>query len=120
MTTVHYTVGTITLVLYLVTLILNIRTAVSGSAFSWQRMVSFAAATGLVIQYTLGFSLLGSGNSVTAWHFLLALAAILPVGMEHGLAASKPGTKERGRIAALANVLTFVLVAVAWQLGTSS
>jgi hypothetical protein len=120
MSTVHLTIGTLVLVGFLLSLILNIRTAMTGTSYTWQRGVTFGAATLLVLQYALGFSLLGSGESITAVHFLIALAAILPLGLEHGYAMSRPTAKERGRYAALANLLTLILVAIAWQIGNSN
>jgi hypothetical protein len=120
MTTVHYTVGTLVLVGFLLLLVLNIRTAMSGNSFSWQRGVSYGAATLLLLQYMLGFTLLGEGKDVTAVHYLLAFAAILPIGLEHGYANSRPSAKARGQYAALANLLTLIIVAIAWQIGQSN
>lgn len=117
MNTVHMTVGTLVIVGYLVTFILNIRTARSGQEFSWQKIVSFGAATLLLVQYMLGFSLLGEGSDITAFHYLIALAAIIPVGMEHGYASQRPDAVERGKMAALANLFTLVLVLVAYMFG---
>jgi hypothetical protein len=120
MTEVHYTVGTLVLVGFLLTLILNIRTATTGNSVSWQRGVSFGAATLLLLQYMLGFSLLGEGKDITGVHFLIALLAVLPVGLEHGYASTRPNAKARGQWAALANLLTLILVAIAWQIGQSN
>ena len=78
------------------------------------------AATLLIVQYVFGFSLLGEGKGISGFHFLIALAAILPVGLEHGYAASRPDAKSRGRYAALANLLTLILVGIAWQIGNSN
>lgn len=120
MTNVHMIVGSAVVVAYVVVLLLNLRTAGTGAEFSWQKMVTYVAATLLLIQYTLGFALLGGGNSISAYHFLLGLSAILPVGMEHGFANQRPTAKERDRIAALANVATLVLVLAAYLIGQSN
>lgn len=117
MTNVHMIVGSALVVAYLVVLVLNLRTASTGAEFSWQKIVSFTAATLLVLQYMLGFSLLGEGNDISGFHYLIALVAILPVGMEHGYGSQRPGAKERGKIGALANVATLVLVLVAYMIG---
>ncbi|MBA2470532.1 MAG: hypothetical protein H0V37_14095 [Chloroflexia bacterium] len=117
MTNVHMIVGSAVVVAYLAVLVLNLRTASSGAEFSWQKMVSFGAATLLLVQYVLGFSLLGEGNDIPAFHFLLALAAILPVGIEHGYGSQRPAAKDRGKIGALANVMTLILVLVAYLIG---
>ncbi len=117
MTNVHMIVGSAVVVAYLIVLVLNVRTASTGADFSWQKFVSFTAATLLLVQYVLGFSLLGEGNNIPALHFLIALAAILPVGMEHGYGSQRPNAKERGKIGALANVATLVLVLAAYLIG---
>lgn len=117
MTNVHMIVGSAVVVAYLVMLALNLRTAASGAEFSWQKVVSYTAATLLLVQYVLGFSLLGEGNDIPAFHFLIALAAILPVGMEHGFGSQRPAAKDRGKINALANVATLLLVLVAYLIG---
>ncbi|MEJ7901318.1 MAG: hypothetical protein WKF63_05690 [Thermomicrobiales bacterium] len=117
MTNVHMIVGSAVVVAYLTILVLNLRTASTGAEFTWQKFVSFAAATLLILQYMLGFSLLGEGNDISGFHYLIALVAILPVGMEHGFASQRPAAKDRGKIAALANVATLVLVIVAYLIG---
>lgn len=117
MTNVHMIVGSAVVVAYLVVLGLNLRTGSTGAEFSWQKIVSFGAATLLLLQYMLGFSLLGEGNDVPAFHFLIALAAILPVGMEHGFASQRPAARDRGKIGALANAATLVLVLAAYVIG---
>ncbi len=117
MTNVHMIVGSAVVVAYVVVLVLNLRTASTGAEFSWQKVVTYVAATLLLIQYTLGFSLLGEGNDISAFHFLLGLAAIPPVGMEHGFANQRPTAKDRGKIGALAIVATLVLVLVAYMIG---
>ncbi len=120
MSNVHMIVGSVVVVAYFVVLLLNLRTAASGAEFAWQKMITYVAATLLLIQFTLGFSLLGNGNSISAYHFLLGLSAILPVGMEHGFANQRPVAKDRGKIAALANVATLVLVLSTYLIGEMS
>jgi hypothetical protein len=120
MTNIHMIVGTLVIVGYLAVLALNIRSAATGREFSWQKIVSFGAATLLVLQYMLGFSLLGEGRSITSWHFLIALCAIIPIGFEHGYASQRPSVVERGKLAAMANVFTLVIVIVAYMFGELS
>ena len=117
MTNIHMIVGTLVIVGFLVVLILNIRSAATGREFSWQKMVSFGAATLLLLQYMLGFSLLGEGKSITSWHFLIALCAIIPVGFEHAYASQRPSIVERSKLAAMANAFTLVIVIVAYLFG---
>ncbi|HYJ12044.1 MAG TPA: hypothetical protein VEW66_00510 [Thermomicrobiales bacterium] len=117
MTSIHMIVGTLVIVGYVVVLALNIRSATTGREYSWQKMVSFGAATVLILQYMLGFSLLGEGKSITSWHYLIALCAIIPVGFEHGYASQRASIVERGKLAAMANVFTLVIVIVAYMFG---
>lgn len=120
MTNVHMIVGSAVVVAYVIVLAFNLRTAATGAEFSRQKMVTYVAATLLLIQYTLGFSLLGGGNNISGFHYLIALVAILPVGMEHGFASQRPAARDRGKIGALANVATLVLVLVAYLIGQSN
>jgi len=68
----------------------------------------------------LGFTLLGQDKEVSGWHFLIALLAILPVGMEHGFGSQRPSVVDRGKIGALANVMTLVIVLIAYIIGETS
>ncbi len=120
MANVHMIVGSLVVLGYVITLILNVRTAATSAEFSWQKMVSFGSATLLLLQYLLGFSLLGSDGEISAMHYIIALAAILPVGFEHAYASQQPSSKDRGKLAALANVATLVLVLVAYLIGQSN
>jgi len=120
MANVHMTVGSLVILGFLITLGLNIRTAMTGNEASWQKLVSFGSATLLVLQYLLGFSLLGDDHSITAWHYLIALSAIIPVGFEHGYASQRTDAVERGKLGAVANVATLVLVLVAYVIGQSN
>ena len=119
MANVHMIVGSLVIVAYLASLVLNIMVARSGNDIPLRRTISMVAATALLIQYGLGFSLLGS-HSITAWHYLIALFAIIPVGFEHGMAAQRPDATERGKLGALANVVTLVLILVAYMIGQSN
>lgn len=118
MTNIHMIVGSAVVVAYVLIFALNVRTGATGKEFSWQKMVSFGAATLLLLQYMLGFSLLlGEGKSITSWHFLIALCAIIPVGFEHGYASQRKSAVERGKLSAMANLFTIVVVIVAYLFG---
>jgi hypothetical protein len=116
----HMIVGSLVVVGFVITLILNVRTAITGAEFSWQRMVSMGSATLLLVQYVLGFSLLGSDGEISGYHYILALAAILPVGFEHAYAGQQATPQDRGKLGALANAVTLVLVLVAYMIGQSN
>ncbi len=120
MSNVHMIVGTVVIVAYAITLVLNVRLALTGTETPGRLPISFAAATLLALQYMLGFSVLGSGRSVPAMHFLLALSAVIPVGIEHGLGARQENPRRRGMLGALVNVLTLVLVVIAYIIGQNN
>ncbi|MGC4189604.1 MAG: hypothetical protein QM589_00035 [Thermomicrobiales bacterium] len=117
MTTAHMIIGSLTLLAFLAALILNVRTLITGAAFSWQKMVSFGAATLLLLQYMMGFSLLGSGKSMTSVHYLVALLAIIPVGFEHGYASTRTDPRQRTIYTVLANAAAFIIILIAYMIG---
>ncbi|HEY7036464.1 MAG TPA: hypothetical protein VH482_34360 [Thermomicrobiales bacterium] len=118
MVTVHETIGTLVVLAYLALTVVNILRA-TGRQIVWARQLSFAAAGLLVVQYLLGFSLLGSDHKITAWHYLFALAAILTVGVEHGMANAQPPSGNV-RLAAAATAGTTLLTLIAYAIGQSN
>lgn len=120
MTALHSTVGTLIIVGYIVVLALNVRMAVGRPMQSWQRPVSFGAATLVLVQIMLGFSLLGEGQDIPAIHFIIALLAIIPIGAEHALGSKEPDTRKAGRIGAIANVITLAIVLAAYIIGETN
>src|SRR5699024_7751574 len=93
---------------------------VRGQMIPYHHIVAMVAGGVLLIQYILGFSLLGAGRSITWFHILVALLAILPVGAAHMLTAQETGMRRRGTIGMMATVITFVLVLVAFSIGEAS
>lgn len=120
MNTVHMIVGSLVVVLYLVNFVLYCLNFLRGKTVSWHRIVSIGAATFLLLQYLLGFSLLGEGRDVPWLHWVLALATIIPVGIEHMFTANEPGIRRRGTIGAFATFVTFVLVLIAYMIGETN
>jgi hypothetical protein len=116
MATVHMVVGSIVVLGYLALTILNLM-AIGGRQFAWVKPLSFGVAGALVVQYLLGFNLLGNDHDQTAWHYLVALAALIPIGFEHASANARSDPKERARMAAIANAATFVVVLAAFMIG---
>ncbi len=120
MVTVHQTIGTLVLLAFLVLTVVNV-VRLTGRNVTWARPLSFGAAGLLLLQYVLGFSLLGGDHSVSAWHILFALSAFATVGVEHALGnARPPETAGNTRIAAAATAATTLLVIVAYAIGSSS
>lgn len=118
MVNVHSTVGTLVLLVYLVLTVLYVLWA-AGRPMPAIRVVSIVAATLLLVQYLLGISLLVDGHEITAVHYLIALAAIITVGLEHGPARMRPVDRSRASMGAIAAGSTFVLVLVAYMIGMS-
>ena len=110
-------IGSITLVLFLVNAIMYGIELAKGKPVNHHRLVSVSAATGLLLQYALGFMLLGAGNSITMWHWLVALVAILPVGMEHGGTANQENFRKKSLIGLVAASIAFVVVLAAYGIG---
>ncbi len=119
MSEVHQTIGTLVLLGYLASLILN-GLGLAGRRFSWSQYVSFGAAGLLLVQILLGFSLLGAGEDNAASHYVLAVAALLSLGLEHGYARSKPTAEARFQWSAVANAVTLVLVVITYIVGQSN
>lgn len=119
MSAVHQTVGSLVLLGFLASLILN-GLALTGRRFSWSQYVSFGAAGLLLIQVLLGFALLGDGEDNAAAHYVLAIAALLSLGFEHGYARARPSAEGRFQWGAIANGVTLVLVVITYVVGQSN
>lgn len=115
--TVHMIVGSLTLVLFVISAVLYAVEWFRGQVIPQHRLIAFSAATLLLLQYALGFMLLGAGNSVKWTHVVFALVAIVPIGMEHGMAAKEPGVRKRALIGLVASILTVALVFAAYWIG---
>ena len=120
MVNAHEGVGTLVVLAYLLLVVLNLVNLFSGRSFGWQRAVSYIAALLLLIQYILGFTLLGKHYHITAAHYIIALVAILTVGLEHGYANQRPTERDRAMMRTVANVSTLILVAVAYAIGMAN
>lgn len=117
MSTVHMIVGTLTLLLYLVNAVMYGANMLKGTTVGYHRLVSISAATLLLLQYALGFMLLGSGERISAWHIVIALVTIVPVGIEHMFAGTQPGVRRRGTLGLFATIVTLILVLAAYAIG---
>lgn len=117
--TVHMIIGGITLILFLVNAVMYGIEFVKGKPAAYHRLVSIAAATGLLLQYMLGFMLLAdSGFDSISWtHWVIALLAILPVGLEHGGTANQTNFRKKSIMGLSATTITIVLVFVVFMIG---
>lgn len=127
MTSFHYTVGLIIVILYLVLVVAGFLRLRGERDFPWMRGVAFAASGLLLLQYVLGFALLAE-HSISAIHYVVALAAVIPVGAEHMMASSPSTAQEekvsvdnrQAKLSLVASFATLVLVLVAFALGESA
>jgi hypothetical protein len=60
-----------------------------------------------------------ANHSITAAHYLIALAAIIPVGYEHMVASPQEVASVRSRVGMLAAAATTLLVLVAYAIAES-
>lgn len=118
--TVHMIVGSVTLVLFLLNGGMYAVEFFRGAAVPRHRLVSFSAATALLLQYALGFMLLGAGHSVRWTHIVFALLAVLPLGIEHGMAPKRTSLRMQALFGLLASVLTIALVFTAYWIGQTN
>ena len=116
-TTVHMIVGSATLLLFLLNAIMYAIEMFKGTPIAYHKLVSISAATGLLLQYALGFMLLGAGNDARWTHWVLALGAIVPVGMEHGMTANQTNFRTKSMLGLIASTITFVIVLAAYGIG---
>jgi hypothetical protein len=117
MVDLHLVIGLATLAAFLLLTIVNGMRAFLGAQMLWARGLSFAAAGLLLIQYVIGFGLLGSDHKMKAIHYILALAAIVPVGAEHMLAAQETDPQKSRRIVFFCNLITVALLFVVYAIG---
>lgn len=120
MVTVHMVIGTLVVIAFLVLAVGNAIQLTGERTFTWTRQLSMAAALLLLVQYVLGFSLLSGDHSITAAHYIFALAALITVGVEHGVAYPAEDRTTRARLATMATSGTALLVIIAYSIGQAS
>ena len=115
---VHNTVGTLVVVALLALTVVNVL-RLTGREIAFGRALSGIAALLLLVQYALGFWLLGEGHAYRASHIAFALLALVGVGLEHGYARTRRDPRARAVASLVATALTFVLVLIAHFIGSS-
>ena len=120
MSNVHMIVGTLVIIGYVLNVALYALNFARGTAFPWHRVISFGAATLLLLQYMLGFSLLGEGKEIPWTHPIIALATVIPLGAEHMFAGRETNLRRRGMIGMITALATLVLVLIAYMIGESN
>ncbi|CAN5561207.1 hypothetical protein BH24CHL4_BH24CHL4_15440 [soil metagenome] len=120
MTGIHMVIGLAVVVSYLLLTILNYLRMSRGKTFPWANGLSLTAAGLLLVQYILGFALLGDDGDITPLHYILAIAAIVPAGAEHMLASSERSEQDKNRLAFFASFAVLILVVIVYSLGESN
>lgn len=119
MDTVHNFVGALVVLTFLADL--GAHTLLfQGRTVPWLRGVSMAASGLLLVQYVLGFLLLAEDHEQVASHYVFAFLPLLTVGLEHGYARTRPTAREQGLWGMVATGGSFVLVLVAFIIGTTN
>ena len=115
----HEGIGTLVVIAFLaltVVYILQLR----GKRIEWSRQLSMAAGGLLLLQYALGFILIGGDNDVSPFHFLFALGTIATVGLEHAMGRGEGGGSPNLRMAAAGAAGTTALALIAYAIGQST
>ena len=119
MDTVHNIVGALVLLAFLANLVAHVL-LYSGRSVTWLCGVSLAAATLLLFQYLLGFSLLADDRDQVASHYVFAFLPLLTVGLEHGYARTRPTTRDRALWGIVATAGTVLFVLIAFVIGSTN
>ena len=117
----HSVVGTLVVLGYLMLTVLNVAAIGRGGGrvAPLARPLSYAAAALLLLQYAIGFALIGSGYDKRGLHYVLALSIILTIGFEHGFARTRAAERHRALFIAAASALTTVLLVLTYIVGQS-
>lgn len=82
---IHSLLGGLVVVAFIVLVVVAAIQA-SGGNERMTRTVSIAASVVLLLQYLVGFILLGGGFQNSPTHYVLALLLIVPIGLQHASA----------------------------------
>ena len=112
---IHQMLGGLVVAAFIVVVILAAIAASGGSA-RWLRTASFIAAGLLVLQYIVGFALLGGGSRNTNSHYLIALLTIIPVAVQQS-ATKRLADRTRGTTVLIATLAAALLAVFAYLSG---
>ena len=116
---VHEGVGTLVVIAYLALTVVYVL-ELTGRQISWSRQLTAVAAGLLLVQYALGFILLGGDHDVSPFHYIFALGTILTVGIEHAIASGRDSGAPNLRLAAAAAAGTTTLALIAYAIAQST
>lgn len=111
----HRIIGTLTLLLFLVSAVMYAVEMMRGTNLPYHRIITMAAGTLLLVQYAIGFMILGgTHNPIKAIHWVLALVAVLPVGWEHYATSTQKDHRTKSMMGLLGTGLAFILILAAY------
>ncbi len=111
MTNIHNTIGGLLLVAYIAVTIIYALGIGSGRIPAFGKYVSYLASLLLVLQYLIGVGLLAGGRQNQWYHYVLALALLIPIGAEHGFLRRRfTGRQLATNLTAVAAVTTVVIL----------
>jgi hypothetical protein len=119
MAMLHNTIGGLLALAFILLVIVSLL-RVTGREIGFARPLSMIAAGLLIVQYILGFLLMGGGARNSNLHYLIALLAIIPVAMDHGWAANRATAHQRAMGSLIASALATVLILYAYMLGMNN
>lgn len=79
---IHSMLGGVVVVALIVVVVVAAIQAAGGDG-RLTRTVSIAASVILLLQYLIGFLLLGNGSQNSMTHYVLALLILVPIGLQH-------------------------------------
>lgn len=114
---IHEMLGGIVVVALIVVAILAAIQAAGGNE-RFTRIASFVAAGLLIVQYVVGFVLMGSGLRNSNEHYLISLLALVPIALQHSV-AKRYAAKTRGVAILIAAMAAAFLSVIAYATGMS-
>lgn len=112
---VHQLLGGLVVVAFIVVVVLAAIAASGGNA-RWLRTASFVAAGLLILQYIIGFVLLGGGSRNSNAHYVIALLTIVPVAVQQS-ATKRLSDQTRGTAVLIATLAAAFLAVIAYVSG---
>ena len=114
MATVHMINGILVLLSFIALTAGYVMQAAGKPTVSWTGPLAKIAPSLYLLQVLLGFGLLASDHSITAIHYILALAVMIPVGFGESLAKSDKSPATVARLQALGAAAATILILVAY------
>ena len=112
---IHSMLGGLVVVAFIVLVVVAAIQAAGGND-RMTRTVSIVASVILLLQYLVGFLLIGSGLQNSATHYVLALLLIVPIGLQHAT-AKRFSAKTRGMALLIWSLAAALLAIIVYMTG---